>query len=631
MDEAPPPADDTPKRKSRARRADGLPVGFELTDAGVFKLIPKEDGDGEERKVSRRFVCTGLKVLARSRNRDREAWGLLVELTDADGHVHRHTIPASLFAGDATPILADLLNLGLRLGRDKAAKADVIAYLLQSEPTARVLSVSAMGWNDATCTAFVRGGGDVLGAEGVVYQSEIAASAAAEMRAQGTLEDWKREVSALCTGNPLLILAVSAGFAAPLLEAVGASSFGLHFCGSSSCGKTTGLRVGASVWASAKGVRTWRSTSNGLEGIAAAHNSTLLCLDELGEANALEAAASVYMLGNEQGKARALRDGRARPPQRWRLVFLSSGEISLGDKVGEAGKRTTAGQAVRLIELRADDRKHGAFDDLHDKADGRALSDALRAASEAHFGTAGPAFVAQMIGAGRDAVAASVRTLTDTFVEKATKAHGLATADGQVKRVLERFAVLAAAGELATMFSLTAWKEGAAEAAALDAFGGWLGARGGGKSAEAMEAVARLRDFLLTYGVSRFEPLPGMVVERDATGGVVAYDFNSADPHGPDGPAKVSAARTVIDRAGWLDAQHFYIHPTGWKKIHTGADPTRAAVHVESAGFLVCGGERDRPHVRRLDEVQGRPRVYVVKRSILGADEAGTVDDGGAQ
>jgi putative DNA primase/helicase len=604
LEMSPLPGDEVPTRNGRARRLASAPADFELSENGVFKITTMTDPDMKEPKVTRRHVCSYVNVLARSRNGDGEGWGYHVEVKDPDGGMHRWTIPASLFAGDATPILAGLLDLGLCLGRGKEAKNDVIAYLLQSEPTARALSVSVMGWTDQTCSAFVRGDGDVMGGEGVVYQSEIAA-AAAEMRVQGTLEGWRRDVSALCTGNTLLVLAVSAAFVGPLLEPVVASSIGLHLQGHSSCGKTTALRVAASVWGTPDTVQSWRATSNGLEGVAAAFNSTLLILDELSEIAPHDAGQAAYMLGNGQGKKRANRDGRAKPLQRWRLAFLSSGEISLSDKAAEIGQRAKAGQAVRLIDLTADDRAHGAFDVLHDKADGAALSDALKAATAASYGAAGPAFVAALIALGREAVAAIVRTLADAFTAHATAAHGLAAADGQVKRVLERFALLAAAGELATLHGLTGWAEGEAQRAALDAFGRWYAARGGSKSAEAMEAVARVRAYLSTYGQARFEPIDG------------------------------GAGRIISERAGWCDDDHYYVHPDAWAAMHKGANPKRTADHLIAAGFLEAGRERDRPTVR-VPKILERPRAYKVKRTILAAKDSQTeaeavADDGRAQ
>ena len=70
----------------------------------------------------------------------------------------------------------------------------------------------------------------------------------ASMRTAGTLEQWRDSVAALCTGNSRLTLAVSAGFAAPLLYVTGDESGGLHFQGASSTGKTTALNAAVSVW-----------------------------------------------------------------------------------------------------------------------------------------------------------------------------------------------------------------------------------------------------------------------------------------------------------------------------------------------------------------------------------------------
>ena len=71
---------------------------------------------------------------------------------------------------------------------------------------------------------------------------------------------------------------------------------------------------------------------------------------------------AAYMLVNGVGKARARRDGLARPAAAWRLLFLTSGEVRLGDHMREVGKRTRAGQEIRLADLPADaGAGHGLF------------------------------------------------------------------------------------------------------------------------------------------------------------------------------------------------------------------------------------------------------------------------------
>ena len=164
-------------------------------------------------------------------------------------------------------------------------------------------------------------------------------------------------MASLAPGNSRLVLALSAAFAAALIGRCDAESGGIHFRGPSSTGKSTALIMAASVWGGGDGgeyVRSWRATSNGLEGVALAHCDALLCLDEISEVGPREAGEISYMLGNGSGKSRSTREGLAKPPSRWRLLFLSSGEVSLADKIAEEGRsrRVTAGQSFRLAEER---------------------------------------------------------------------------------------------------------------------------------------------------------------------------------------------------------------------------------------------------------------------------------------
>jgi uncharacterized protein (DUF927 family) len=111
-------------------------------------------------------------------------------------------------------------------------------------------------------------------------------------------------------------------------------------------------------------VRKWRATDNGLEAIAAAHCDTLLLLDEIGQATSETVGAVAYMLASGAGKSRAGRHGEGRAPAEWRCLFLSTGEISIADKLAEDGRtrRLMAGQAVRIVDLPADPGAgHGCF------------------------------------------------------------------------------------------------------------------------------------------------------------------------------------------------------------------------------------------------------------------------------
>ncbi len=213
-------------------------------------------------------------------------------------------------------------------------------------------------------------------------------------RERGTLESWQEQVARYGVGNSRLGLALSTAFAAPLLYPTQSESGGFHFRGGSSTGKATALQVGGSVWGGGgvRGfIRTWRATSNGLEGVAALHCDSLLCLDEMGQVDGREAGHIAYMLANGVGKTRASRSGEARPAAEWRLLFLSSGELSLADKIAEdgRGRRAAAGQQVRIVDIAADaGAGYGIFEKLHGFESGDAFSRHLKIAASENYGVA---------------------------------------------------------------------------------------------------------------------------------------------------------------------------------------------------------------------------------------------------
>ena len=64
--------------------------------------------------------------------------------------------------------------------------------------------------------------------------------------------------------------------------------------------------------------------------------------------------------------------------KRWRLLFLSSGEIGLAEHMASVQRRTRAGQEIRMVEIPADAGAGlGIFEDLHGFENGAAFALAL--------------------------------------------------------------------------------------------------------------------------------------------------------------------------------------------------------------------------------------------------------------
>jgi uncharacterized protein (DUF927 family) len=423
-------------------------------------------------------------------------------------------------------------------------------------------------------------------------------------RKSGTIEGWKKHVAGYAIGNSRLGLAMSTAFAAPLLYPTGSESGGFHFRGGSSTGKTTALIVAGSAWGGGgiRGfIRTWRATSNGLEGIAALHCDALLCLDEMSQVDSREAGQIAYMLANGTGKARASRTGEARPAAEWRVLFLSSGEISLADKIAEdgRGRRAVAGQQVRIVDIGADAGAGlGLFEDLHGFESADAFARHLKMAASQHYGWAWREFL-RLLTKDFDAIAPTVNGYRDEFLAEFCPKG----ADGQVSRVATRFSLVAAGGEMATAFRVLPWEPGEATAAAARCFKDWLAARGGIKPAEESEAVSMVRRFIELHGTSRFEAM-GDLAHRDGAGAVIEQRIIN---------------RVGFRRRGEGGGIEYLVLPEVWRsEVCAGMDATMVAKVLAARGMLATGND-GKPQVKvRLPGFATSVRCYVLTADAYG-------------
>jgi putative DNA primase/helicase len=277
-------------------------------------------------------------------------------------------------------------------------------------------------------------------------------------------------------------------------------SGGFHLRGSSSVGKTTALRVAASVWGRPTYMQGWRATDNALEATAVQHCDGLLILDEFGQLDPRVAGECAYMLANDQEKLRNTRGGLNRKRRTWRLMFLSSGEISLADHMAAAGKRTRAGMEVRMVDVPLDaGASMGAIEQLHGHERPAELVEAIVAAGARHYGTAGRAWLEWLCEqhAGLD-------DQLQPLIERYRAEIVPEAASEQVRRVGSRFALVAVAGELATRAGITGWKAGEALQSVRSCFNAWLAARGHLDNGETAAMLSQVRRFLELNGEGRF-------------------------------------------------------------------------------------------------------------------------------
>ena len=414
-------------------------------------------------------------------------------------------------------------------------------------------------------------------------------------RVSGTLAEWRQQVSLQALGNSRLLFAISVSFAGPLLALTDAENGGVHFTGLTSLGKTTTQITAGSVYGGGgiRGfVRTWHATANGVEAMCAMHHDGCLMLDEIKQIDARIAENVVYMICNATGKSRMTRQITQRSSLSWRLLFLSSGELGLAEHVRTAGKAAIKGGAnVRLINIPADaGRGMGIFEDIHGTSDAASFAKELAASSKRYYGTALPAFLHSLMS-DMDAAMDSVRDMMNQF----TRDHnGLAQAAPEVHRALSRFALVAAAGELATRLGITGWGQGDARWAAKVCFEAWLKERGGSRSSDLDAAVRQVQAFVEAHGLGRFQALR---VDNTSHG----------DPIG----------QRVLNRAGfWTEdvdgGREYLVLPECFRnEVCANFDHKSVASELKKRGYLLEGNDPRHPYMKQVRTPDGPNPVWV--------------------
>jgi uncharacterized protein (DUF927 family) len=552
---------------------------FEIRPEGVFYAEPD----------SERFVCSPLDVSAQTLDATGNAWGRLLRWKDPAGNPHRWAMPMALLSGDSgAEFRAELMGGGLDISPNRKERTLLAAYIQKFPTDRRVRCVERLGWHGCAYvlpTEIV--GGD--GSEAAVFQNPHMVEPAFSV--SGTERQWRERVASLAAGNSRLTFAASVGFAGPLLDVVGMEGGGFHLCGGSSKGKSTAQVLAASVWGDpARYKRSWRTTSNALESMALLSNDGLLVLDEIREINPKEIGAAVYMLANGQAKGRADKSGLARRVQTWKMLFLSSGEIGLSELMRQAGERANAGQEIRLAEIGI-----GDFEDIHGCGTPGRFADALRENAGRYHGAVGLEYLRQLVER-RGKQAEAIRGRIDDFVSSATP-EGVA---GQVARVARRFGLAAVAGELATVFGLTGWPEGAADEAARTCLGSWVEGFGGTGDREARQTLSQVKAFFEAHGASRFA------------------DMNEVG----DSRTTHRAGFYKVDISGGRRERTYYVLPEAFRQeVCRGLDHRTAAKTLVSAGWIEPGSDGRPTQKPRIPALDGKPtRVYAFNGKMWECD-----------
>lgn len=473
-------------------------------DNGVFEVLPNgvwytssKGKKGDERTV---FISSPIRVLAKTRDYQSNGWGRLLQWDDDAGVPHTWAISMQHFQTDGAELRKALADQGVTIAVSGYERTLFQTYLASYPVDQFALCVERVGWHGDQYVLPCEVIGKNQNNELVVYQSNN--SAINKYSSQGTLQDWQEYIAKRAENHSVLVAAICTAFTGQLLEPLGQQGKGLHIKGGSSKGKTTAIQAACSVWGSPETYyHTWRNTSNALEQTAFVHNDGLLVLDEIGEMpNLKELGNVIYMLINGQGKGRMNKGLSLRESSRWRLAFLSSGEKTLAELMGEVGQKSKLGQEIRLINIDIDHSNYGVFDTVNFAEDAAQQADLLGKGSKQYYGTAGKAWLNHLT-TDKPKQIAEIKCLFDQYTGLLTAQHK----QGHIVRVASYFALLAAAGEAATKANITGWQAGTAFYAIQSVFDQWLSNFDQVGDYEDREILTHVKTFFATHGSSRFE------------------------------------------------------------------------------------------------------------------------------
>lgn len=330
----------------------------------------------------------------------------------------------------------ELRNRGVQIatGSEHALAFALGHWAERLEPPVVTL-VRSSGWHSDT--AYVNGH-QIFGAPSWFVDEQSAGIADRQGR-KGTLEGWRQGVERLALQSKGLLAAIAQSLAGALIEPLQLDPYILHLWVDSTQGKSTAARLAASIWGSPdQTFKSWNTTRQSPEALAEQFNGACLVLDDTARVDFDPArfAQVVHALCSPIGRS-SLGQGRSLNEQRrWRCTILSTGEISIRQKLGE---HYQGGHRVRALDLFC---THGnlARDDRH--------AEELRDFCHAEYGVVGDAWIEYLL---RPGVLGQIKVNYRFWREKTIALAGQGSEEG---RIAAQLAVIAVALQHATSAGL---------------------------------------------------------------------------------------------------------------------------------------------------------------------------------
>jgi len=586
-----------------------VPKGWKIRGGAVGKMVETEDGS-----IFQEVIKRAILIVANQEDAEGEQW---VTLAFMSGGRWRTRSVQRLAICDRNKLLATLPPYGAKVNSSNAS--DCVDWLAAFEeendhilPRCKVSQ--SMGWQgEAGARGFLLGE-TWIGSDGEAIEaraddpntwSEGAWALASNSRAvvrdarkfsaarEGTMEGWTEAVRSILH-YPRIHFALYASLAAPLVGILGTRTPIVDWSGPPGTGKTSAMRLAASVWGApaemGHGVMgSWSGTITAHERRAGLLNSLPIMLNDSNKADPWVPTKVIYELAEGTGKERGSGSEDRQVVARWATVALSTGERKLIDMVSAKD----AGAAHRVVCL------HGSpWGGIIDQS----IIDDFRDSLDEHHGHAGRAWITWLTQwlaePGRDREAKAMhRTLKQTLTKLVGK-------NNVANRFAEDFATFALAAALASKCFGWSWLKLATDQME-QIFGEIV------KGAVNLTAHERAVQIMWDYAIGNSVKFYGRKIDyRSGPDGESIQEISSVPPPTAD---------------GWAGAWH---NTSDWKEIAFRDETLRAvlAKHDISAtsviedwlkaGWMRRDGKNKRPKVRIAD-ISPKPRLVCLTRDAI--------------
>jgi hypothetical protein len=542
------------------------------------------------------------------RKTERQNWSHHYLITERNGNTSQFELPREKLAGKGAPAIRLLMKAGIHVvGRDVAQNA--LVQFLRFKQKHEIVRMPRVGWAEVRSKVeshwiFARPDEvivppDMPQARNVTYVLDAAALQHG-LHVAGTAAEWAAEIATPLRGNSNVALSFATFFAAPLLCWASEPGGGNHLYGPSTIGKTMVSDAGQSIYGwpletadNAFGV-TWAGSEAGFDALAVARTDLGLPLDEITLADRRSAEQIVYKLASGTKGPRATPTGGLRETAHASVLVLSTGEKSLAEFIGRSLQE---GARKRLVDIPAQVRPSGAFetiprDQIHDAS--KCLFDAMKR----HHGAVGRDWQRHLVVLGPGRIKTELKGHREAFLALPEVIAVTEKAHPQVRAVVNRFALSAAALRMVIEAGLLPWTAEEADTGIIACMRRWVAQRGNLDAAGEVVRAARQ-------------------VEREL---VSSLGENFIHIHKTSGRWKPLTEADELKQKtperfdGYVKPDHVLLWPEALRRRCNGMDSVEIARDLQQRGVLIPGDDG----IARPEQVFGKVRrFYVLSRARL--------------